>query len=140
MSIDATLKVQEISAVGFPYHLFTFRWEALRWRVARQEIMSCLVDRLQGISTTLESVEFGDAPRNSKLPSPLLDGEGLEHKARQQVLLVRRHRLKRRGTACLELISQQPVRKPLWRVEVDSKNNGIFELLLDGMTGGYYVM
>ncbi|MFM9270761.1 hypothetical protein ACJ7V3_10910 [Halomonas elongata] len=138
--IDTSLEVREVQAVGFPYLLFTFRWESRRWKRTRQELMSCLVDRCQGVSTTLERIEFGSPPASPVLLKPELDTPPLERKARQHVMQVRRHRLKGRAASGLELVEQQWVRKPLWRVAARHERYGDIELLLDGVTGGYYVM
>ncbi|MDL4864275.1 hypothetical protein NPJ88_018235, partial [Halomonas elongata] len=113
--IDSSLDAREVQAVGFPYLLFTFRWESRRWGRTRQELMSCLVDRCQGVSTTLERIEFGSPPASPVWLQPELDTPPLERKARQHVMQVRRHRLKRRAASGLELVEQQWVRKPLWR-------------------------
>ncbi|SHL32260.1 hypothetical protein [Halomonas caseinilytica] len=138
--IDTALEARDVQAVGFPYLLFTFRWESRRWGRTRQELMSCLVDRCQGVSTTLERIEFGSPPASPVLLQPELDTPPLERKARQHVMQVRRHRLKRRAASGLERVERQWVRKPLWRVAARHKRYGDIELLLDGVTGGYYVM
>ncbi|MDR5860897.1 hypothetical protein FZZ93_12050 [Halomonas eurihalina] len=138
--IDTTLDAREVQAVGFPYLLFTFRWESRRWGRTCQELMSCMVDRCQGVSTTLERIEFGSSPASPVLLQPALDTPPLERKARQHVMQVRRHRLKRRAASGLELVASRRVRKPLWRVVARHQRHGDIELLLDGVTGGYYVM
>ena len=138
--IDPGLRIVDIEPVGFPYLLFLYRWESRRWGTRRQELMSCLVDRCQGVSTTLEGVEFGDPLASATLPAPELETPPLERKARQHVMQVRRHRLKRRSAAELELARAQNIRKPLWRIHAQHGQHGELDLLIDAINGGYYVM
>ncbi|UYG08988.1 hypothetical protein [Halomonas sp. M4R1S46] len=140
MGIDPALGICGVQAIGFPYLLCLYRWETRRWGVRRQELMSCLVDRCQGVSTTLEGVEFGDPLASAVLPPPELDTPPLERKARHHVMQVCRHRLKRRSAAGLELVCCQSVRKPLWRVTGCHARHGELELLIDGLNGGYYLL
>ncbi|MFG6137691.1 hypothetical protein [Halomonas sp. B23F22_10] len=140
MGIEPALSIHAAQAVGFPYLLCLYRWETRRLGMRRQELMSCLVDRCQGVSTTLEDVEFGDPLASAALPSPELDTPPLERKARHHVMQVRRHRLKRRGATRLELVRCQAVRKPLWLVTGHHAQHGELELLIDGINGGYYLM
>lgn len=138
--IGAGLRMLDAEAVGFPYLLFLYRWETRRWGIPGHELMSCLVDRCQGVSTTLEGVEFGLPLVPATLPVPELATAPLERKARQHVMQVRRHRLKRRGANGLELMRCQYVRKPLWRVRGQHVQHGDLELLIDAINGGYYFM
>ncbi|WP_027966149.1 hypothetical protein [Halomonas halocynthiae] len=140
VGIVAGLDIQSIAAVGFPYLLLEYCWEVRRWGRCRSERMACLVDRCQGVSTTLEGIAFGDALLSPLLPHAELEPEPLERKARQHVMQVRRHRLKRRSSSGLTLVSAQLVRKPLWRVVGNHGQHGELELLIDGVNGGYYLM
>lgn len=138
--IDPDLRLGETRAIGFPYLVCLYRWEVRRFGQRRQEWMSCLVDRCQGVSTTFEGVEFGEPLAVADLPHAELDTPPLERKARQHVMQVRRHRLKRRSATGLELVRCETVRKPLWRVTAHHAKHGELALLVDALNGGYYVM
>lgn len=140
VGVVSGFEVHSVVAVGFPYLLLEYCWEVRRWGQHRSERMGCLVDRCQGVSTTLEGIEFGDALPSPLLPDAALEVELLERKARQHVMQVRRHRLKRRSSSGLDLVSSQLVRKPLWRVFGSHDQHGELELLIDGINGGYYLM
>ncbi|WP_136248704.1 hypothetical protein [Halomonas borealis] len=139
-TIDPALSLGEVRAVGFPYLLCLYRWETRRLGRQRQEWMSCLVDRCQGVSTTCEGIEFGEPLATADLPHAALDTPPLERKARQHVMQVRRHRLKRRSATGLELARCDTVRKPLWRVTAHHARHGELELLIDALNGGYYLL
>lgn len=139
-SIDAELTIDRVEPIGFPYLLCLYRWDTRRWGMSRQELMSCLVDRCQGVSTTVEGVEFGTPLNAATLPAPELETPPLERKARQHVMQVRRHRLKRRSASGLELMRCQTVRKPLWRVTAHHERHGGLNLLIDALNGGYYLL
>ena len=138
--VDPALRLGKARAVGFPYLLCLYRWETRRFGQRRQEWMSCLVDRCQGVSTTCEGIEFGEPLAAADLPSAELDTPPLERKARQHVMQVRRHRLKRRGATGLELARCITVRKPLWRVTAHHARHGELEVLIDALNGGYYLL
>ncbi|NWN84057.1 MAG: hypothetical protein HLX48_13850 [Halomonas sp.] len=138
--IDPNLTVDAVEPIGFPYLLCLYRWNTRRWGMDRQELMSCLVDRCQGVSTTLEGVEFGTPLDAATLPPPELDTSPLERKARQHVMQVRRHRLKRRSASGLELVRCQAVRKPLWRITARHARHDELDLLIDALNGGYYLL
>lgn len=138
--IAPALSLGEAQAIGFPYLLCLYRWEARRLGQRRQEWMSCLVDCCQGVSTTLEEVELGEPLAVADLPRAELDTPQLERKARQHVMQVRRHRLKRRSAQRLELVRCETVRKPLWRVTAHHAEHGELALLIDALNGGYYLL
>lgn len=133
-------EILEVNAIGFPYLLLEYCWEVHRLGQRFDEHLSCLVDRCQGVSTTVSSIEFGEASVDAELPEAILATPPLERKARQHVMQMRRHRFKRRSASGLLLVSACFTRKPLWRVAGVHPQHGELDMLVDGINGGYYLM
>ncbi|WP_311945524.1 hypothetical protein [Halomonas piscis] len=51
---------------------------------------------------------------------------------------VQRGRLRRRGR--MSLVDEREVLKPLWRLDAELPGYGNVTLLIDGLSGGYYLL
>lgn len=132
------LRVLSATPIGYPYALFQFAWERRGWRSQHTESLFCLVDRCQGISASLEAAPLTQAPENIICPPACFDVMALENVARRQAMQVQRGRLRRRGH--MSLVDKREVLKPLWRIGAELPGYDNVTLLIDGLSGGYYLL
>ncbi|NYS61214.1 hypothetical protein [Vreelandella salicampi] len=138
--INRAFQMTRLQAVGFPYLVVAFCWHWRRFGILRHGLLHCAVDRCQGTSITMEQLPLGAPIADAELVQPRLDTGLLHQKAYRHVTQARRHHLKQRQATSLHVSSARLIRKPLWKVDVSHAKYGEMALLLDGLTGGYYVM
>ncbi|GAB2722528.1 hypothetical protein [Halomonas garicola] len=136
--LQKELSILSIKPVGFPYALFQFSWEYRNWSMHYTELLFCLVDRCHGVSASLEAAPLSQAPANIICPPALFDISTLEHTARRQAMQVQRGRLRRRSD--MRLVDQKNILKPLWRIDAELPGYDKIKLLIDGLSGGYYLL
>lgn len=136
--LQSGLNILSVMPIGFPYALFQFSWEYRNWRTHYTESLFCLVDRCRGVSASLEAAPLAQAPDNIVCPPAYFDIPDLENAAKRQAMQVQRGRLRRRSD--MRLIDQREILKPLWRIEAELPGYENIALLIDGLSGGYYLL
>lgn len=144
---DALLKVEKLQKglraisvlpIGFPYALFHFSWNFKNLYSNYTEYLFCLVDRCRGVSASLEAAPLTSAPASVFCPAAFFELSDLEKIAKRQAMQVQRGRLRRRHD--MQLIDQREILKPLWRIDAELPGYENIALLVDGLSGGYYLL
>jgi hypothetical protein len=127
--------------VFFPYHRLHFRCSARTLFGESAVKVLCLVDARTGVASTIDPFEMTeiDAPAD-ELIDDRIDETDAREIAERYVGYVMRTKRKALIAPKTEVVEVGVIHKPFWIVRCTNGSKPSFRVLVDGVTGGFFVL